>query len=211
MIRKFAALMLIALTLLIAACGTIATPVWEQPEPSPTRIAPTAPDVPPTAIAAAVNSATPVRPTATTEAATATFTPEPPTSMPTEMVAPAVVGTEDPIGVLVSISDPVHGQQLFTTFFDQAGYMCATCHRVDSEDRLIGPGLLNIGMRAGAGGHATHGDGSESPERYIYTSITNSQAFVVEGYPENLMPQMYSQILSEQDIYDLIAYLMTLQ
>jgi cytochrome c2 len=105
----------------------------------------------------------------------------------------------------VSQSDPEHGKQLFNTFFDQAGYMCATCHRVDSEEKLIGPGQLNVGVRA-----ATRVPGQVA-ERYIYNSITNPQAFVVPGYPQNLMPQVYSKIFSEQDIYDLIAYLMTLR
>jgi mono/diheme cytochrome c family protein len=113
--------------------------------------------------------------------------------------------------VLVSLSNPQQGQELFNTFFDQAGFMCATCHRVDSEERLIGPGQLNVGVRAGTPGHQSQPGVPEAPERYIYNSITDPNLVVLESYPANLMPQVYKDILSEQDIYDLIAYLMTLK
>src|SRR5262249_52101262 len=45
-------------------------------------------------------------------------------------------------------ADPANGKVLFNTFQPAAGIACATCHRADSELRLVGPGLLNVGIRA---------------------------------------------------------------
>ena len=45
---------------------------------------------------------------------------------------------------------------------------------------------------------------------YLHTSIVEPNNFVVEGYPENLMPQVYAEALSEDQINNLVAYLLTL-
>jgi len=211
MLNKTAPAILILLALALAACGTIATPVWEKPEPTATE-AQSAAVLPTTAHAAASVTPTLVPPTATLVPATATFTAEPPT--PTLVPPTATTQAQpsnDPIAFFVSQSNPEHGKQLFETFYEQAGYACATCHRIDSEDRLIGPGLLNIGTRAGQ--HAMHMAGmpEESIERYLYNSIVDPSAYVVPEYPDNLMPKVWGQVFSEQDIYDLIAYLLTLK
>ena len=94
---------------------------------------------------------------------------------------------------------------LFETFYDQVSFACATCHQVASEDRLIGPGLLNIAARA-----ETRVEGEDALE-YIHTSIVDPSAFVVPDYPDGLMPQVYGEILSEEEIQDIIAYLFTLE
>lgn len=203
-------LALTVLALLTASCGTVATPAWEAPEPTPTRLeAHTESVVQPTQTLIQPTSVPPtntlIPPTATVTSAPPTETPVPPT--PTT-AAPAA---QDPITVLVSLSNPDHGKELFNTFYDQAGFMCATCHRVDSEDRLIGPGQLNLATRAGTAGHQSQPGVSEAAERYIYNSITDPNLFIVADFPANLMPQVYNDIFSEQDIYDIIAYLLTLK
>lgn len=149
------------------------------------------------------------------------------------------------------IGDPENGEVLFNTIKAEVGFACATCHRVDTAERLIGPGLLGIGnldhdpsAHEGtamnpektdghtAGGHGeAEADNSESsghtahtetpsddsrvasndPVEYIRTSILHPSEFLVPGYPDNLMPKTYGQIYSEDEINDLIAYLMTLQ
>jgi mono/diheme cytochrome c family protein len=196
----------IFMLLLVAACGTVATPVWsEQAQGTQaalavtseheTAVAPTATLPPPTA------TPTDVPPTATSVSATATTEP---TSEPA--TATTVPPTASPVPAVAAPSgDAANGKVLFETFYDQVSFACATCHHVDSEDRLIGPGLLNISTRA-----ATRVEGEDALE-YIHISIVNPSAFVVPDYPDGLMPQVYEQILSEAEIQDIIAYLFTLK
>ncbi|MAS32942.1 MAG: hypothetical protein CL610_02970 [Anaerolineaceae bacterium] len=102
------------------------------------------------------------------------------------------------------IGDVANGQTLFTTFQAEANFACNTCHLADSESQLVGPGLLHISERA-----ATRVDG-QTAVAYIHNSIVNPHDYVVEGYPDNLMPGVYADIFSEEQINDLVAYLMTL-
>lgn len=97
------------------------------------------------------------------------------------------------------------GDTIFHHFYDQVGFACETCHFVDQETQKIGPGLLNVGTRA-----ETRVEG-ETAEEYIRNSILHPNDYVVENFPENLMPQTYADILTPEDIDALVAYLMTLQ
>ena len=104
--------------------------------------------------------------------------------------------------------DPALGQILFNSqqTTAQGVWMCSQCHAVDAN-RLIGPGLGGLVDRAG-----TRVEGQTAVE-YVHESIVNPQAHVVQGdpvYPENLMPQNYGEIFSEEDLNNLIAYLLSL-
>lgn len=115
---------------------------------------------------------------------------------------------EEPAAVQVAAAgDPDRGRALFNELKPEAGFACATCHRVDSEERLIGPGLR--GVAAWAAANIT----DQTPEEYLHESIVNPNAYIVEGnppYPENLMPQIYADLFTPEQIDDLVAYLMTL-
>ena len=72
--------------------------------------------------------------------------------------------------------DPENGAILFETFQETAGtgYSCAYCHSPTSEEKMVGPGLLDIKSRA-----LTRVKGQSAAE-YIYDSIENPKAIVVE-------------------------------
>lgn len=127
------------------------------------------------------------------------------TDVPQEPTAEAGTGSDDSSDVAAVEGDPERGQEIFNTFQTMANFACSNCHLVDSESMLIGPGLLNIGQRA-----ATREDGLSATD-YIRQSILEPNAYVVEGYTANLMPQNFADIFTEQDLSDLIAYLMTLR
>ena len=95
-------------------------------------------------------------------------------------------------------ADPVvRGQQVYSA----AG--CAGCHAIEGiSNGVVGPGLTQIGSVA-----ATRVDGV-SAEDYIRNSILNPNAFVVEGYQSNVMPQNYGQQLSNQELDDLLEFLL---
>ncbi len=214
-------LLLTTLALILAACGTVATPVFQE-ELEQTEVA----------LAATSEAETAAAPTATptdepTEAPTATPTQEPtdtpppatstpeptdtaePTEAPTEAeetpeAEDADEGDGDTTGGAATTGDPASGEALFTTFIPEASFACNTCHLVDSEAQLIGPGLLGIGERTESRVP------EQSPEEYLHTSIVDPSAYVVEGFPDMLMPQVYEEILTEEQINDLVAYLLTL-
>jgi cytochrome c2 len=127
------------------------------------------------------------------------------------------------MNLAMSIGDPENGQVLFTTLIPETGFACSTCHRVDSTETLIGPGLLNIADPSHNPSQHEHGDSDvEATEAapiertmdevvdYIRTSIVHPSEYVDPGYPDLLMPQNYEQLLNEQQINDLVAYLLTL-
>ena len=146
----------------------------------------------------------------------------------------------DAVAFAMSIGDPENGQVLFNTLQPQTGFACATCHYVNSTVRLVGPGLLGIGdpshdpsehsessmdgmdmntegmtsePNAGDDIHDedNESDSMEDVAEYIRISILQPNEFIVEGFPENLMPAIYSEVFSEEEVNDLIAYLLTLQ
>ncbi len=113
-------------------------------------------------------------------------------------------GEEMSIAERIASADPVNGEQLFAELND-TGFACNSCHSAETTDRMVGPGLHGIPARA-----AERVEG-ESAEEYIYNSIVHPNDYIVEDYTENLMPQNYSEIYTEQENYDLAAYLMTLE
>ncbi|MCB0045714.1 MAG: c-type cytochrome [Caldilineaceae bacterium] len=169
--------------------ATATSDATATPEPTSTPEATATPE--PTATA---------QPTATSEptaAPEATATPEP--TAATE-AAPAGDASALPVGVAAALdnADPVRGQQLTLQ------NACIGCHSVDPSMPMAGPTWNNMAEVA-----ATMVEG-ESAEEYLYNSIIHPNDFVVEGYTPNVMLQNYGETLSDQDLADIIAYLLTL-
>ena len=107
------------------------------------------------------------------------------------------------IAQAVANADASHGETLFNEM-TSAGLACSNCHLVDSEEMLVGPGLLGIPE------YASTRIAGVPAETYLWESIVQTNDYIVDGYPAMVMPQNYPEIYSDQDVYDLIAYLMTL-
>ncbi|MDX2136728.1 MAG: cytochrome c [Chloroflexota bacterium] len=101
------------------------------------------------------------------------------------------------VAALLVDTDPANGEALMER------YGCAACH-VIGADSGIAPHLDLIGDVA-ATRHPPL-----SAAAYIYESITNPGAFVVEGY-QNTMAADFKSRVSEQELGDIIAYLLTLR
>jgi cytochrome c551/c552 len=119
------------------------------------------------------------------------------TEMPTEEATPTVEATRE--------DTPINrGELLFRE--SRGGFACATCHYTTTS-RLLGPGLADIAER-----FATYGL-EMTVEDYVKVSIISPVAFLAPAdpvYPPNLMPTNYGELLTEDEINDLIAYILSL-
>lgn len=184
------------LAVLLAGCGTLAAPVWQT---TPTLVV-TEDEAAQVPVATKQPTATPLPPTSTaTPVPTST-----PTAPPSPTAEPPTVPAASPIDRLVASRDPQNGKLLFETFQEAANYACSTCHSVDSDEKLVGPSLLNIKETA-----QTRVAGQSAAE-YLYNSIINPDAYLVEGYDAELMPENWTDIYSNIDIFDIVAYLLAL-
>lgn len=96
--------------------------------------------------------------------------------------------------------DATNGATLFTESINGVP-ACSTCHTLDGSV-VVGPSMQGYATIA-----ATRTD--LSAEAYTLQSITQPAVHIVEGFP-NAMFGQYGQKLSQQQLADLIAYLMTL-
>lgn len=183
---------------ILTGCGTFATPAWQASTPASVRVAQVN-DAQSILQSTNVPTGTPMPPTPTSEPTAS------PTTEPTATLEPTSEPVLSPIDRLVAVSDVEKGEELFITLQSSIGFSCSTCHRVDSEDHLIGPGLLNINDRA-----EDRVEG-QSVAEYIFTSIKNPSDYVVEGFPNGVMPQNWSDVYSDSELFDIVAYVMTLQ
>ncbi|MFW5691888.1 MAG: c-type cytochrome [Chloroflexota bacterium] len=118
---------------------------------------------------------------------------------------------ENIIFFISEFSDPDNGEQLFNATYEVemvdgtiGEWACSTCHVVNSDDVGVGPGLASLPQRAG---DRVPG---QPAELYIYNSIVNPAAYIVDGYADGVMPVGYADIFSEQELYDLSAYMLSL-
>lgn len=223
MIKKLLPVLLVIIALVAAACGSVATPAWEggaeivseanaaegievaqlatEEAAEPTEIPPTQePTTAPTSTATPIPSPTPIP-------STATFTPIPPTGAPTavptqpDVAAPSDAGSSS--AAASGTGNAAAGEQLFVAGNGMAA-PCSSCHMPNSDMTLVGPGMLGLGQRAGS---RVPG---QSAEEYLHNSILHPNDFIVQGFAAGLMPQNYVDTLSEAEINDLVAYLLTL-
>ncbi len=92
-------------------------------------------------------------------------------------------------------ADPAIGEQLI------ADQNCIVCH-VQGKG-TVAPLFMGVANRAGERHKPL------DAEQYLYESIVHPGSFVVEEFA-NAMPNNYADLLSQQEIGHIIAYLMTL-
>jgi len=96
--------------------------------------------------------------------------------------------------------DAERGAMLYTENINGAPN-CASCHSLEGE-RLVGPSFA---------GYSTVADSRverQSAEEYTYDAIVRPAIHIVDGY-SNLMYSEYGSKLAEQELADLIAFLLT--
>ena len=95
------------------------------------------------------------------------------------------------------LADPVaRGRQVYL----ERG--CSGCHTIEGlSTGVVGPNLTQVGTQA-----ATREPG-KSAQDYFRESVLDPSAFVVEGFPDNVMPKNFGTLLSQENLDDLIAFL----
>jgi nitric oxide reductase subunit C len=105
--------------------------------------------------------------------------------------------------------DPQRGQALFTQPSIRGASGCITCHSLTRNKVVVGPSLWGVATRAGRIVRSADYRGTAtSAEEYLRESITRPRASLAPGFAHSVMPDWLT-VLSEQDIQDLVAYLMT--
>ncbi len=107
------------------------------------------------------------------------------------------------------LGDAARGQGVFRgaeTLQTDRLEACIDCHSdVVGGESYIAHNLSNIGNRA-----ETTVAGQQ-PISYLRTAILAPDAYLAAGFQEGIMPRTYAELLTEQDINDLIAYMLTLK
>lgn len=101
----------------------------------------------------------------------------------------------DKVAPLLANADPANGDALIVK------HQCATCHR-EGVKNGIAPSFAGIAARAADRRPPL------TAAAYLYESITHPMAYVVEGFAP-AMPQDFAARLPDQDLGDIIAYLLT--
>lgn len=172
----------------LSACGSYA-PVRTVSTITPTMTPSPTVTATPTLTSTPTASQT-MPPTAT---ATATHTPSPaPTEAADEPTSPAALSL---------VGDPVRGEQLFRVG-DNSAPPCISCHALGASRFGLGPAMVDVEARV-----ANRRPGLPAKD-YLYQSITDPWLYVVPGY-RNIMPGVYFELYDDQDLADLIAFLMS--
>jgi nitric oxide reductase subunit C len=106
--------------------------------------------------------------------------------------------------------DPQRGQALFSqaSIRDTSG--CIQCHSLARYKVIVGPSLWGVSTRAGRIIQSPNYRGTAtSAEEFLRESITRPNANIAPGFSHSVMPDWLT-VLDEQQIQDLVAYLMTL-
>jgi len=92
--------------------------------------------------------------------------------------------------------DVVAGKALFEKTVVGQSPGCITCHAREAGKTVVGPSLAGIASKG---------------EDFIRQAILEPDADVTEGFPAGVMPKTYKDDLNEQQINQLVKYLMTLK
>ncbi len=99
------------------------------------------------------------------------------------------------LDVLLAMGNPANAEPVFQI------YGCVACHRVGAANG-IAPSWEGIAERAASRRPPMPADA------YLYESIIHPDAYLVEGFPNSMVPNLDSR-MSDQELADVIAYLLT--
>jgi mono/diheme cytochrome c family protein len=113
--------------------------------------------------------------------------------------------SDEQLAMAAAVGDIAAGEELFNKRIAEVQHSlsCSSCHTLDGKDSRDAPTLAEISTVA-----ADRVDGMSDVD-YLRQSIVDPSAFRVAGEWASPMPNMYSDVLSEDEIDNLIAFLLT--
>ncbi|MCZ6737547.1 MAG: c-type cytochrome [Actinobacteria bacterium] len=106
-----------------------------------------------------------------------------------------------------TVGDPERGREIWD---DGGGVItgeCSRCHSLDGSEEVAAS--YRAPTWQGISGRAGDRVPGLSAEEYLRESIVDPAAYIVEGYSGSIM-QRYKLLLSDEDIDNLVAFLLTL-
>jgi len=99
------------------------------------------------------------------------------------------------------------GKELYqkTVLGPRAAPGCISCHSLEADVTLVGPSHAGIAERAGSMVPGL------SAEGYLRESIIDPDAHALEGFAPGIMYQEFGEDLTEAEINDLVAFMLTLK
>ncbi len=123
-------------------------------------------------------------------------------------------GQGAPAGGSLPAGDAGSGEKLFTSaaIGQNNAPGCSTCHAVGGQGGQVGPDLSHVASDAAAVIKSPDykGQAADVPG-YLRESIVSPNAYIVKGYGAGIMYEGFGKDLSDQQVGDLVAYLMTLR
>ncbi len=122
------------------------------------------------------------------------------------VVAACGDGQADTTTQTAAVGDPERGGQIWE---DGGGVIvpgCSQCHSLDGSEETLG--FYTAPSWQGVSGRAGDRVPGLSAEEYLRESIADPSAYIVEGYSD-IMQKGYRFLLSEEDIDNLVAFLLT--
>lgn len=105
--------------------------------------------------------------------------------------------------------DAQSGRALFTQASIRNTSGCVQCHSLARYKVIVGPSLWGVDTRAERIIRSPDYKGTATTaEQYLRESITKPNVYVASGFAHLVMPDWLT-VLDEQQIQDLVAYLMT--
>ncbi len=107
----------------------------------------------------------------------------------------------------VVAGDPVRGETLYkqTSIGAASAPGCITCHSLEEGVALVGP------SHAGIGGRVVNVVAGLAADEYLEDSIVDPDAHISEGFNAGVMYANYTRDLSDQEVADLVAFLLSLK
>jgi cytochrome c551/c552 len=106
-----------------------------------------------------------------------------------------------------SSGDVMAGEELFdqTVIGSNAG--CVTCHSLEPDVVIVGPSMAAFSLDAEAEGEEL----GMTAEEFVRQSILDPNAVLSYGYDPDLMPTNWDEVLTDEQVDQLVAYLLSLE